>query len=127
MARADELDAAAIDAARFNAERHGVSDRCTFFAADAGEAFRKLAESCDPSRSCVLVDPPRTGLPASLTREFGNYAPETVLYISCAPDTLRRDADRLSEHGYVIQKAGMVDMFPATGHFESVSLFRRTK
>ena len=42
---ADELDAAAIDAARFNAERHGVSDRCTFFAADAGEAFRKLAES----------------------------------------------------------------------------------
>ena len=126
-ARAVELDKAAIATAEFNAAQHGVSDRCTFFAADAGEAFRKLTQSCEPSRSCVLVDPPRTGLPASLAHEIGNYAPEAVLYISCAPDTFRRDADRLAEHGYVIQKAGMVDMFPATGHFESVSLFRRTK
>jgi len=124
-ARAVELDKAAIDAARFNAERHGVSGRYTFLAADAGKAFRTLAENCDPAKCCVLVDPPRTGLPASLAHEIGGFAPETVLYISCAPDTLRRDADRLAEHGYVIQTAGMVDMFPATGHFESVSLFRR--
>ena len=40
------------------------------------------------------------------------------------PDVLH--ADRLAEHGYKIQKAGMIDMFPATGHFESVSLFRRS-
>ena len=78
------------------------------------------------SQYCVLVDPPRTGLPASLTHEIGWWAPEFILYVSCAPDTLRRDADRLAEHGYFIQKAGMVDMFPATGHFESVTLFRRS-
>ena len=125
MARAVEIDAAAIDAAEFNAAQHGVSDRCTFVAADADKAFHTLVSSCDPSKSCVLVDPPRTGLPASLTREIGKYGPKTVLYVSCGPDTLRRDADRLAEHGYVIQTAGMVDMFPATGHFESVSLFRR--
>ena len=125
-ARAVELDKAAIDAARHNAERHGVPDRCTFLAADAGKAFRTMTSSCDPARCCILADPPRTGLPASLTREIGEFAPATVLYVSCAPDTLRRDADRLAEHGYAIQKAGMVDMFPATGHFESVTLFRRS-
>ena len=124
-ARAVELDKAAIDTAKENALRHGVSGRCTFLAADAGEAFRTLASSCDPGKCCVLVDPPRTGLPASLAHEVGEFGPESVLYISCGPDTLRRDADRLTEHGYVIQTAGMIDMFPATGHFESVSLFRR--
>lgn len=124
-ARAVELDAAAIHAARSNAAHHGVSERCTFIAADAGEAFRTPASSCDPAKCCILVDPPRTGLPASLTQDIGWWAPEAVLYVSCGPDTLRRDADRLAEHGYVIRTAGMVDMFPATGHFESVTLFRR--
>ena len=124
-ARAVELDAAAIDAAHFNAEAHGVSGRCTFLAADAGEAFRRLAGSCDPERCCILADPPRTGLPDSLTHEIGKFAPMAVLYVSCAPDTLRRDADRLARHGYAVHKAGMIDMFPANGHFESVSLFRR--
>ena len=126
-ARAVELDKAAIGAARFNAGNHGVSGRCTFLAADAGAAFRRLSESCDPAKCCVLVDPPRTGLPASLTREIGKFAPMAVLYVSCGPDTLRRDADRLAEHGYRIQTAGMIDMFPATGHFESVTLFRRDR
>ena len=124
-ARAVELDAAAIDAAKYNAAQHGVSGRCTFLAADAGEAFPTLASSCDPEKSCVLVDPPRTGLPGSLTREIGEFGPETILYVSCGPDTLRRDADRLAEFGFRIQSAGMIDMFPATGHFESVTLFRR--
>ncbi len=125
-ARAVELDKAAIDSAKSNAERHGVSDRCTFLAADAGKAFRILASSCDPAKSCVLVDPPRTGLPASLSREIGQFAPKAVLYVSCGPDTLRRDADRLAEHGYAVRTAGMVDMFPATGHFESVTVFGRS-
>ena len=124
-ARAVELDKAAIDAAKHNAAQHGVADRCTFLAADAGEAFHTLASSCDPAKSCVLVDPPRTGLPASLTHEIGQFDPEAVLYVSCGPDTLRRDADRLAQFGFRIQSAGMIDMFPATGHFESVTLFRR--
>ena len=123
-AYAVELDAAAIEAAKFNAAQHGVSDRCRFYPHDAGEIFETLVASLE-SRCCVLVDPPRTGLPASLAHEIGWWAPEAILYVSCGPDTLRRDADRLAEHGYVIQTAGMVDMFPATGHFESVTLFRR--
>ncbi len=124
-ANAVELDMAAIDAAVFNAKHHGVAGRCSFLVADAGEAFHTLASSCDPAKSCVLVDPPRTGLPGALTREIGEFGPEAVLYVSCGPDTLRRDADRLAEFGFRIQSAGMIDMFPATGHFESVTLFRR--
>ena len=124
-ARAVELDKAAIDAANYNAVHHGVAKRCTFLAADAGEAFRTLAASCDPAKCCVLVDPPRTGLPASLTQDIGWWAPEAVLYVSCGPDTLRRDADRLAACGFRIRTAGMIDMFPATGHFESVTLFGR--
>ena len=124
-ARAVELDKAAIDAAKHNAAQHKVADRCTFLAADAGEAFRTLASSCDPAKCCVLVDPPRTGLPASLTHEIGEFGPEAILYVSCGPDTLRRDVDRLAKSGFRIQSAGMIDMFPATGHFESVTLFRR--
>lgn len=120
-----ELDKAAIDTAEYNAVQHGVADRCTFLAADAGEAFHTLASSCDPAKCCVLVDPPRTGLPASLVHDIGWWAPETGLYVSCGPDTLRRDADRLAKFGFRIQSAGMIDMFPATGHFESVTLFRR--
>ena len=83
------------------------------------------AESGDPAKCCVLVDPPRTGLPASLIQDIGWWAPEAVLYVSCAPDTLRRDADRLAARGFRIRSAGMIDMFPATGHFESVTLFGR--
>ena len=124
-ARAVELDKAAIDAAKHNAGRHGVGSRCTFLAADAGKAFRTLASSCDPAKCCVLADPPRTGLPASLTREIGEFGPEAVLYVSCGPDTLRRDADRLAAYGLRIRSAGMIDMFPATGHFESVTVFGR--
>ena len=124
-ARAVELDRAAINAAEFNAVRHGVSDCCRFLAADAGESFRALADSCDPAECCVLVDPPRTGLPASLACEIGQFGPEAILYVSCGPDTLRRDADILAKYGFRIRSAGMIDMFPATGHFESVTLFRR--
>ena len=124
-ARAVELDRAAIDTAEYNAAQHGVSDRCMFLSADAGESFRPLADSCDSAKCCVLVDPPRTGLPASLTREIGQFGPEAVLYVSCGPDTLRRDADILAEYGFRIQSAGMIDLFPATGHFESVTVFRR--
>lgn len=125
-ARAVELDKAAIDAAEQNAARHGVSGRCAFLAADAGEAFRTLASACDPAKCCVLVDPPRTGLPASLAHEIGQFGPEAVLYVSCGPDTLRRDADILAGYGLRIRTAGMVDMFPATAHFESASVFRRS-
>ena len=124
-AHAVELDRGAIEAAEANAAAHGVSGRCKFMAADAARAFATLSEGCDPRRCCVLADPPRTGMEASLLHEIGRFAPEAVLYVSCAPDTLRRDADLLARYGYRAETAGMLDMFPGTAHFESVTVFRR--
>ena len=62
---------------------------------------------------------------ASLLHEIGHFAPESILYVSCSPDTLRRDADLLAQYGYRAGTAGMLDMFPGTAHFESVTVFAR--
>ncbi|MNP63128.1 23S rRNA (uracil(1939)-C(5))-methyltransferase RlmD [compost metagenome] len=50
-------------------------------------------------------------------------APERVVYVSCNPATLARDSEALLAAGYQIQRLAMLDMFPHTGHLESMALF----
>lgn len=72
-----------------------------------------------------LIDPPRDGaleLVKSITAEI---APELIVYVSCNPATLARDAAELVLRGYTLKSAGVMNMFPQTSHVESIAVFAR--
>ena len=73
----------------------------------------------------MILDPPRAGLHRDARRALIEHRPEFIVYVSCNPSTLARDAKHLLEAGYAIRKVVLVDMFPQTYHMESVVLFTR--
>jgi 23S rRNA (uracil1939-C5)-methyltransferase len=70
-----------------------------------------------------LLDPPRGGVERSALDALVELDPERIVYVSCDPATLARDAKRLGRSGYRLAESRPVDMFPQTYHVESVSLF----
>ena len=75
----------------------------------------------------ILVDPPRDGA-FELVKALGADAPSRIVYVSCNPATLARDAEILvHQKGYVLKAAGVMNMFPHTSHVESIALFEKTQ
>ncbi|HBV4558810.1 TPA: 23S rRNA (uracil(1939)-C(5))-methyltransferase RlmD [Klebsiella aerogenes] len=72
----------------------------------------------------ILLDPARAGAPGVMAHII-KLAPRRVVYVSCNPATLARDSEALLQVGYRIQRLAMLDMFPHTGHLESIVLFER--
>lgn len=73
----------------------------------------------------LLLDPARSGA-AEIARYIGRIDPARIVYVSCHPGTLARDAGVLvNEAGYSLDAAGIIDMFPHTAHVESIAVFRK--
>jgi 23S rRNA (uracil1939-C5)-methyltransferase len=74
----------------------------------------------------LLIDPPRSGAELIVSKYVPILKPELIVYVSCNPATLARDSAVLvHEHGYTLEKAGAIDMFPHTAHVESIAVFRK--
>ncbi len=92
----------------------------TVHGADAVDAGVRFTGETD----LVVLDPPRTGAP-ELCRFLQNTSIEAIIYISCNPATLKRDADILHDGGWRMARLSGFDMFPQTGHVEAVALLTR--
>jgi len=116
-----EGDAGLVARARRNAQRNGIANAAFQVADLAARQTEALWAGQHYER--ILLDPPRSGAAAALDL-VGNIRPERVVYVSCHPGSLARDAGRLvGEFGYRLLAAGVMDMFPHTAHVESIALF----
>ncbi|WP_305464657.1 23S rRNA (uracil(1939)-C(5))-methyltransferase RlmD [Photobacterium leiognathi] len=96
-------------------------DNATFYQANLDEDVTKLVWAQEQFDK-ILLDPARAGA-AGVMQHIVNLAPSKVVYVSCNPATLARDSQILLQQGYKLARLGMMDMFPHTGHLESMALF----
>lgn len=119
-----EGTAGLVRRAQANATRNGLGDTTRF---EAMDLFTIDAAKLDALGHFdrMLIDPPRDGA-IELVKALGENAPGRIVYVSCNPGTLARDAAVLVQtKGYALKAAGAVNMFPHTAHAESIALFER--
>src|SRR5579863_5183094 len=109
--------------AQENARKNKVQN-ATFYSADLA-ADQRAAAWAKADYELLLLDPPRSGADA-LFEYLPKRSARRVVYVSCHPASLARDAGILVErHGFKLVSAGVMDMFPHTAHVESIALFER--
>lgn len=121
-----ESDAQAVNASRKNHEMLGL--QASFVSGKTEEALGQVLSKTDSRDTVVLLDPPRTGCHPHVLKALQEFKPETIVYVSCNPTTLARDLEKLCADGaYKPLRCAVFDMFPATAHFESAVLLKKTK
>lgn len=114
-----------VSKAQNNATRNRLNT-VRFYAADLSNP-----ELLDPQLSLewlhtrydkIILDPARSGA-ETILKKLPSWQPKKILYVSCHPATLARDTNTIIEHGYRLTQAGIMDMFPHTGHVETMALF----
>ena len=121
-----EGSAALVSRARQNSQRNGLADSTHFMEANLFEIDESwMREQGDFDK--MLIDPPREGALAVVTAlETKQPKPWRIVYVSCNPATLARDAGVLvHRNGYSLKAAGVINMFPHTAHVESIALFEK--
>ena len=114
-----EIIPEAIDDARANAERNGIKN-VEFFVGKAEEVLPEQYEKNQIYADVIVVDPPRKGCDVVCLETILKMAPKKVVYVSCDSSTLARDVKYLCENGYEVKRVRPVDMFPMSGHVETV-------
>lgn len=118
-----EGSATMVERAYMNAKNNSISN-ADFYAANLDDVDAVNAV-VSQSFNKVLIDPPRSGA-LEIVKQIDKINPERIVYVSCNPVTLARDTDILvNQKGYVLVKAGAMDMFPHTSHVESIALFEK--
>lgn len=122
-----EGDQALVDRALYNKQLNGLEHLDFHF----GDLFKEDMTSkshgdwLEQKFDKILLDPPRSGA-AEMVKRIPQFAPSKIVYVSCGPATLARDAGVLvNEHGYRMTQVGVIDMFPHTAHVESIAVFEK--
>lgn len=115
-----EIIPEAVGAARINADINGLTN-CEFIADDVLNALDNIEDKPD----FIVLDPPRDGINPKALKKIVDYGVDSMVYISCKPTSLVRDLAILQESGYEVKRGCCVDMFPNTGHVETVCLLSR--
>lgn len=118
-----ELNKDAVRDAIANAKRNRIQN-IRFYQADAGQFMVKMA-AAGQKADVVFMDPPRAGSDRKFLDAVLRLKPGKVVYISCNPETLKRDLAYLTGHGYRVKRIQPVDMFPMTEEIETVCLLTR--
>ncbi len=119
-----EVVPGAVADAQLNMRMNHV-DNAEYILADAPQQF-KLWQEANLQPDVVFVDPPRRGLTNALIKATTDMAPDRIVYVSCNPVTLVRDAAELVQQGYHIDGPVLpVDQFPQTSHVESITVFKK--
>ncbi len=119
-----ELVEDAVDNARANAAANGI-EGARFVAGDAAESLAAL-DGSDRAFDVVVVDPPRAGLSPAALEQVASLGAPSLIYVSCNPEALARDAALLTKVGYALTRVQPVDQFPHTWHVECVARLERT-
>ena len=116
-----DVNADAVHDAEVNANLNGLTN-ARYLRGDDAAVVRELGER---KWNVIFADPPRAGCDRKFLDFVGRCAPERFVYVSCNPETLARDLGYMMKKGYKTEKIQPVDMFPGTGHCETVILLSR--
>lgn len=115
----------AIQCAKHNVEYNGLKN-FQILEGRMEDEFPKMLDQADHSKAVAMIDPPRAGLSEAVRKMFGTLKNlDTLIYLSCKPDTLVRDLKDLTSFGWNISKIIPFDFFPKTRHLEALVLLSR--